>query len=249
MFYIVIFILGLVFGSFYTVVGERLPKKESIIKPASHCPHCLRKLSWYELIPVFSYIFLRGKCHHCGKKIPLMYLILELLCGILFLLSYIIFGISFEFFGLLIISSLLIIIWVSDFKYNIILDSPLIISVILYIILELIYKDIKTVILSICFGTTMFVILFLIKVLGDLIFKKESLGGGDIKLGFVMGLILTPRVSLIALIFASILALIYVFIAGIKKEKEIPYGPFLLVAFYVCFIFKDIILEILNHGF
>ncbi len=246
MIYLFIFIVGSIFGSFYTLVGERIPNKKSIIKPASHCPNCLKKLKWYELFPIFSYIFLRGKCRNCKSKIPVMYFLMELSCSFLFLISYIIFGFSFEFFTCLVISSLLVIIFVSDFKYNIILDSPLIISSILYIILEFIYKDFKTVVLSCCFGITMFTILFLIKLLGDLFFKKESLGGGDIKLGFVMGLILTPRVALIALIFASLLALVYALFTKAKKEQQIPYGPFLSVAFYISFIFKDIILNILN---
>ena len=234
-------------GSFFTVVGERLPDNKSIIKPASHCPNCLHKLKWYELIPVFSYLFLKGKCRNCQKKIPMLYPIMEILCGILYLINFIVYGFNFEFFSLILISSLLIIIFVSDLKYNIILDSPLIISSILFIILEFIYFDYKKVLLSICFGVTIFTILFLIKLLGDFLFKRESLGGGDIKLGFVMGLFLTPRVSLICLVVASILALIFVFINKHPKEKELAYGPFLMIAFYICFIFKDNILYFLDY--
>ena len=234
-------------GSFFTVVGERLPDNKSIIKPASHCPNCLHKLKWYELIPVFSYLFLKGKCRNCQKKIPMLYPIMEILCGILYLINFIVYGFNFEFFSLILISSLLIIIFVSDLKYNIILDSPLIISSILFIILEFIYFDYKKVLLSICFGVTIFTILFLIKLLGDFLFKRESLGGGDIKLGFVMGLFLTPRVSLICLVVASILALIFVFINKYPKEKELAYGPFLMIAFYICFIFKDNILYFLDY--
>ena len=80
-------------------------------------------------------------------------------------------------------------------------------------------------------------------------FKKESLGGGDIKLGFVMGLILSPRVALIASIIASFIALIFVLINNIKKEAEIPFGPFLMIAFYITFIFKDQILYFLDNFF
>ena len=163
MFYVLIFIFGLVFGSFFTVVGERLPDNKSIIKPASHCPNCLKKLKWYELIPLISFIFLKGKCRNCQEKIPVLYPIMELLCGLLYLLSFIIFGISFEFFCLILISSLLIIIFVSDIKYNIILDSPLVISAILFIVLEFIYFDYKQVLISICYGFTIFTVLFLIK--------------------------------------------------------------------------------------
>lgn len=249
MYYLFIFILGLVLGSFYTVVGERLPREESIIKPASHCPNCLIKLKWYQLFPVFSYIFLKGKCSNCHKRIPIYYPIMELLCGILFLVSYIIFGFSFNFYVSLIIVSILIIIFISDFKYNIILDSPLIIGSILFIILNFLFNGFNEMVKSMCFGVTIFVVLFLIKLLGDIMFKKESLGGGDIKLGFVMGLILSPRVALIALIIASFIALIFVLINNIKKEAEIPFGPFLMIAFYITFIFKDQILYFLDNFF
>ena len=137
---IVIFIIGLIFGSFYNVVGLRLPKNESIIFPGSHCFKCNHKLSWYENIPVISFIFLKGKCKSCHQKISLMYPVMELLTGILFLFSYIIFGFSENFIISIIISSLVIIIIVSDSKYMIISDGPLIVSGLLIIITKLIFE-------------------------------------------------------------------------------------------------------------
>lgn len=92
---ILFFITGLLFGSFYNVVGLRLPKKESIIYPSSHCPKCNHKLSWYELIPVLSYIFLKGKCKNCKEKISIMYPVVELISGILFALSIIPLGLLY----------------------------------------------------------------------------------------------------------------------------------------------------------
>ena len=86
---IVFFIYGIVFGSFLQVVGERLPKKESLIKPKySYCPNCKHRLNWYELIPIFSYIFQKGKCIHCKENIPIMYPFIELFTGLLFSVSY-----------------------------------------------------------------------------------------------------------------------------------------------------------------
>ena len=128
---IIIIILGLVLGSFYNVVGLRIPNGESIIKPGSHCPKCNHKLSWYENIPVLSYIFLGGKCKNCKQKISIIYPIIEILTSFLFYISYKIFGLSEEFFISLVISSLVVIIFVSDSKYMIISDSPLIVSTIL----------------------------------------------------------------------------------------------------------------------
>ena len=86
------------FGSFYNVVGYRLPNKMSIVFPQSHCPSCNHKLNFYELIPVLSYIFLGGKCKNCKCKISFFYPFFELLTGVLFLLCYLAFGINIEFF-------------------------------------------------------------------------------------------------------------------------------------------------------
>ena len=137
---IIIIILGLVLGSFYNVVGLRIPNGESIIKPGSHCPKCNHKLSWYENIPVLSYIFLGGKCKNCKQKISIIYPIIEILTSFLFYISYKIFGLSEEFFISLVISSLVVIIFVSDSKYMIISDSPLIVSTILILIIKVIVK-------------------------------------------------------------------------------------------------------------
>ena len=85
-FYCIIFIMGIFFGSFYTLAVHRIPRKEDITHTHSYCPNCNNKLGFFELIPVFSYIFLGGRCKHCGKKIRIRYLILEVLSGIAFVL-------------------------------------------------------------------------------------------------------------------------------------------------------------------
>lgn len=85
-FYCIIFAIGVLFGSFYTLAVYRIPRKEDITHTHSYCPNCNAKLGFFELIPVFSYIFLRGKCKHCGEKIRIRYLILELLSGTAFVL-------------------------------------------------------------------------------------------------------------------------------------------------------------------
>ena len=105
---IMIFIFGLVLGSFYNVVGYRLPNNMSIAFPASHCTNCNHKLKWYELIPVISYIFLRGRCTKCKERISIFYPFFELLTGILFLISYLIFGIYIKLVISLIFVSILI---------------------------------------------------------------------------------------------------------------------------------------------
>src|SRR5690554_5982803 len=112
--YINFFILGAVFGSFYNVVGLRITKGESIIKPRSYCPKCGHTLRFWELIPIVSYIFLVGKCQKCKSQISTKYMIFELLTGLLFMFSYYKFGFDWELLVCLVFISLLIIITISD---------------------------------------------------------------------------------------------------------------------------------------
>ena len=157
-----IFVLGLLFGSFYNVVGLRLPKGESIVFPGSHCPKCGHKLMWYENIPLISYVFLKGRCKKCKCRISAWYPAIELFTALLFLISYYVFGISEEFFISIVISSLVAIIFVSDVNYMIILDSPLVIGSILICLIRFIYNDFNSVLYSLLNGFIIFGMMYLI---------------------------------------------------------------------------------------
>ena len=133
MIYVVMFIFGALFGSFYLVIGTRLPLKENVITGRSRCDNCKKTLKWYELIPIISFIFQKGKCNHCHKKISIEHLIVEIITGILFVVGYLIYGLTWDLGIYLILTSLTILIFISDFKYMIILDSPLVISSILLV--------------------------------------------------------------------------------------------------------------------
>lgn len=247
---IIIIILGLVLGSFYNVVGLRIPNGESIIKPGSHCPKCNHKLSWYENIPVLSYIFLGGKCKNCKQKISIIYPIIEILTSFLFYISYKIFGLSEEFFISLVISSLVVIIFVSDSKYMIISDSPLIVSTILILIIKFIYNGYKDCFISIIYGLIVFGVMYLTMLLGNALFKKESLGGGDIKFSFIIGLILGFKLGIVTLVLSTFLALPYA-VASVKvmKSHEFPYGPFLAGALFIVFFHMNKFNLLLNFLF
>lgn len=244
---VLLFIIGACLGSFYLVVGKRLPKNEDIIFSRSKCDNCNHTLFWYDLIPIFSYIFLRGKCKYCHKKISITNLLIEICMGLLFSIGYIYMGFSYRYFIYLILISLTILIFITDFLYYIILDSPLVVSSILIIILKLIYNGYKDTILSILSGIVIFLVMYLIKIIGDKIFKRESLGGGDIKLSFVIGLTLGFRLSLISLILSSFLALPYS-VASLKLQKnnEVPFGPFLVSSLFIVFLFYDKFINIIN---
>lgn len=234
------FIIGAVLGSFYMVVGDRLPNNESIVVPRSHCSMCNHILSWYELIPIVSYIIQRGKCKNCHTKLSISYMLIEILSGTLFALSYYLYGFNYEFFMSIIISSLLIIIYVSDFKYLIINDEPLIIAITLSIITNFVFLGTINGLYLIISGLVMFIFMYLVKLFGDKAFKRESLGGGDIKLAFFIGCTLGLRLAFVSLIIASFLALPYASYYVVKKqEREIPFGPFLITGVLITFMLSN----------
>lgn len=227
-------------GSFYNVLATRLPIGKSIIKPGSHCESCNHKLKWYENIPLISYIIQKGKCKNCGTQISFDVFLSELATGVLFLFSYLYFGISYNFFIMLILSSLCVIIFVSDFKYMIILDSPLIVSGVLVIILKTIYYGYKTIIPTLISGIITFFVMLLVGFIGKKMYKRDALGGGDIKLSFVIGMILGVQVAMVSLIFSTFLALPYALATIVlKKDSEVPFGPFIVASLFIVFLYYD----------
>ncbi len=226
-----LFILGTILGSFYNVVAYRLPKGESIIYPASHCPNCNHKLTPWELIPVFSYLLQRGRCSSCKQKISIFYPISEILCGLLFVICYLSFGISLDLIIALTFTSLLIIVILSDYYYMIIEDSVLIIFSILLIIEIYFIHGLDYLLGQLFSALIAFLIMFILKLAGDYIFKKESMGGGDIKLMAVFGLMIGWEMSIITIFLSAFIALpISIFILKTNRNHEIPYGPFLSIA-------------------
>ena len=226
---IVLFIMGALLGSFYNVVGYRLPKGESIVFPSSHCTNFGHKLKAYELVPIFSFLFLGRKCSSCKQKISWFYAIFEFLTGLLFALSYVIFKNNIiELFIALTFISMIVSIFISDYHYMIIPDSILIISSILLFIELIVQNGFINFYVPLLNGLFSFLTMFGIKLLGDFLFKKESMGGGDIKLMFVIGMVLGFPQALCSIFFGSVVGLpIAVIILLRKKDHIIPFGPLL----------------------
>lgn len=225
---IVFFLYGIIFGSFFNVVGLRVPKKESVVSPPSHCPSCERKLGILDLVPVFSYLFLRGKCRRCGVKISPLYPTMELITGLLFAFSYYTIGFQLELLVALLFISLLVIITVSDLAYMLIPNKILLPFGIVLFALRLVsplspWWD------SILGAAIGFGLLLLIGIV-----SKGGMGGGDIKLFFVIGLVLGTVHTLLTLFLAALIGTIAgVFILrkrGKGRKTPIPFGPSIAVA-------------------
>lgn len=234
---IVFFIFGLIFGSFFNVVGYRLPKGMSLVKPSSHCPKCEHKLTPIELIPVFSWLFQGGKCKSCGCKIPIFYPVFELFTGIVFALIYHVFGLTISTVIALVFASMILILIISDLLYMIIPDELLIFCGILLFVLIVARDGVSIIIPTLIDMFIPFAIMLLIKLFGDFIFKRESLGGGDIKLMLIFGMVLGWQLSVFSIVLAAFLSLpISLITLKNNHSHEIPLGPYLGIAALICLI-------------
>lgn len=230
-------LLGCCLGSFYACMGYRVPNGISIINPGSYCENCKKTLKWYMNIPVLSYLILGGRCAYCKKRIDVSGLLLEIFTGITFLFSYLAFGFCYQLIVVDILISALAVTAVSDFKYYYISDRVVFGSVILIALTYvkfLKFSEYKTYLIG---ALLMFILMLTIKVVGDKVFKKECLGGGDVKLMLLVGISLGFMNGLLSLFISSILALLAHYLLREKYNEDlIPFGPFLIMGAIIVYI-------------
>ncbi|MDG5786860.1 prepilin peptidase [Evansella sp. AB-P1] len=240
-----LFVLGAVLGSFYNVVGLRVAKGESFVRPRSHCPNCKHVLSWLELIPVLSYIFQKGKCKKCKKRISPIYPIFEGLTAVLFTISPLMVGWSKELLIALALISLLMIITVSDLKTMLIPNKIVAFFFVLFIVLRFI-EPLSPWWDSIVGSVVGFTILLLLAIV-----SKGGMGGGDIKLFAVLGIVLGLQGTLLTLFFASLLGAIIggigLIIKKTKKGVPIPFGPFIAAGCLISYFYSATIMDWYIH--
>ncbi|MEG0576386.1 MAG: prepilin peptidase [Bacilli bacterium] len=239
------FITGAVFGSFLNVVIFRIPKKESLSFPPSHCMSCSHPLKILDLIPILSYVFLKGRCRYCHRPISIQYPLMELLTAVLFTTSYLLFGLKMETFILCFISLFLIPIAAIDFKHYIIPNKILLVFFPISIIVGLLhikyplffYYSIGPLdpIFGALIGSS---ILFLVALLGYVMYRKnEVMGMGDVKLLIVLGMLLGFQNTLLLLGLSVVLGAIgaiLLLVTGKKSKKDmIAFAPYIVVSFYI----------------
>lgn len=235
----IIFLIGLIFGSFLNVCIYRLPKKESIIFPPSSCSNCNHKLKPLDLIPVLSFLYLKGKCRYCNAKISKQYPVIELITGIVFVLIYQKLGLNLYFLKGITLASIVIAMSVIDYKHFIIPDKLSIFTLISAIIFNILLRDIsiKSLALAFLLGGGL---LFVIALIGPM-------GGGDIKImaGFslYLGIEKTIAALLIAFILAGVIGIILIALKIKDRKDYIPFGPFLGGASAITFLYFEKILN------
>lgn len=240
MYIVYLFIIGLLMGSFYNVVGIRVPEKESLMG-RSHCPKCGHQLGWIELIPLIGYMVLRGKCKECKSPISIKYPMIEFLTGALFAISFVILRDNMvEYILIVMFISLMVIVTVSDLYYQIVPDVILLIFLPVILVLRIVSPSMVWY-EGIIGGLIGFGFLYLIALYGKVRFKKEALGGGDIKLYGLIGLVLGYQTVFLSLFFAAVSALVINMIFG-KKHGYIPFVPFIFFGAMMAYFFgPDII--------
>lgn len=219
------FLLGTVIGSFLNVCIYRLPRKESIVFPPSHCPHCGKRLTPLDLAPVISFLLLRGRCRYCQSAISPRYPLVETLTGVAFAFAYFYFGFNFLLLKYLVLICFLIVISLIDLECYLIPDVLLAGMLIAGIPVNILARDITF--LSIALGMLAPAAVLAIVALAS----RGGMGGGDIKLTGALGMFLGWPGNAVALFLGCVLAgvagLVLV-LTRIKKRKDvIPFGPFL----------------------
>ena len=229
-------VLGLFFGSFLNVCIYRIPREKSIVWPPSSCPNCNARISWYDNIPVLSFLALRGKCRNCKSPISIQYPIVELLTGALTLLFVWRYGLSVWTFVVLAAVYALIILSVIDLDIMIIPDRFSLGMIVLGLAFAWCNPNFsgawwqKELASLLGAGVGLFGVLA-IALLGTWLFKKEAMGGGDVKLMGGIGALIGWEGVITTIVFASFLGLVYAVFLMIFKGKKggdaIPFGPFL----------------------
>ena len=249
--YCYLFILGLVLGSFYNVVGLRVPLNKSIIRPRSTCTRCGHLLKTIELIPVASYIIQKGKCRDCQKRISPIYPIFELLTGILFIIAPLVVGWSSELVVGLTLISMFMIIVVSDIHYMIIPDKILIWFAGIFLI-ERFFWPLTPWWDSLLGAFIGFVLLLMIAFV-----SKGGMGFGDVKLyallGFILGVKLVLLSFFVTTLFGSVIGGVGLLVKIVKQRQPVPFGPFIAAGTLTAYFWgSDIIkiyLQFLNQVF
>ncbi len=227
--YILIFMFGIVIGSFLNVCIYRIPKKETVVSERSHCMKCGYQLAWYDMVPVFSWLCLRGKCRKCKEPISPQYPIVEAVNGLLYLVVFLVNGLNIESIIYCLLSSALIVLSVIDWRtYEIPLGINLFILVlgILHLLIDLKSWQ-KYVVGFLCVSLFLW-ILFVVS-------KGRAIGGGDVKLMAVAGLLIGWQNIILAFfigcIIGSVIHLTRMKISG--AERVLAMGPYLAVGIFI----------------
>lgn len=234
--------LGACLGSFLNVVIHRLPRNESVVYPPSHCPFCGHRIRPWENIPIISYVMLRGRCSACHTPIPPRYLLVEIITPALLLMLYAYQGPTLTFIKHAVLVLFLIPITFIDLDHKLILNRLTLPGMLIGLMLSIaqnpagFYRPVMGLVAG---GG----LLWLIALFGQVAYKQESMGGGDIKLGAMIGAFMSAESTVLALFMAFFIAAVFVLagmaVGKLRRRSTIPFGPFIALGSLLVIGFKD----------
>ncbi len=233
--YVVVFLYGIIIGSFLNVLIYRIPKKENIAVVRSHCMNCNYQLKWYDLVPLFSWLFLRGKCRKCGEKISIQYPIIEAANGILYLLVFYKFGLSIESLLYCLLFSALLALSVIDFRtYEIPVGFNYFILILGLVRLVTDYVNWSNYVIGFL-AVSMFLFIIII------VSKGRAMGGGDMKLMATCGLLIGWKLIILAFLLGCILgSIIHIIRMRVSGEDHVlAMGPYLSMGVALAVLFGN----------
>lgn len=238
-----IFFFGSIIGSFLNVCIFRIPKEESIAFPPSHCGKCNSELKVKDLFPIFSYLFLKGKCRYCNEKVSIQYPIIEALTGLSFVLLYLTFGLTISLVTFMLFTALFIVIAIIDFKTQDVYDSTIICGVVFGIIgiaIEF-FSGRNVDLISIALGAFVPAL-----ILAIIVWTTGAMGWGDVEIIFVAGLFLGFKLNLLNLFLSVVIGgLVACFLLITKKKggkDSIAFGPYIALSSYITLLCGEQIL-------
>ncbi|AOZ89837.1 prepilin peptidase [Bacillus xiamenensis] len=233
-----VFFAGMIMGSFFHLVGDRLPMKRSILFPRSHCEICKQSLSFHDMLPLISYIVLKGSCKRCGARLSFLYPMTELLTGCLFLLIYRTAGFSFEGLFLVILCSLFVIAVVSDLLYMRVPNELFLFFFPLFVI----YRTLEPLLIW-WEGAASLLFCFLLFYSLDC-FKPNSMGGADMKLFGVLAFCFGFKWFLIILFLSSVTGMVYAKLFPFRLDEPFPFVPAIAFSFWLYLFWGDRLIAI-----
>lgn len=228
---LIVFCFGVVVGSFFNALVWRLPRHKSICARHSICVHCRHALAWYDLIPVVSFVLLRGRCRYCHKHISWRYPIIEVVTGLVLTLPLAFFGLTTTFVFVALLSAGLELLFLFDYFSSILPDEVTIPCIVLGIVVALLlHRNIMDIALGGILGAGFFWLQYVLS-------RKKWIGSGDIRLGGVMGVALGVQLLPVALVVAycsgALVSIVLLLTKKKKMQSHIPFGTFLSASTYI----------------
>jgi leader peptidase (prepilin peptidase)/N-methyltransferase len=231
-------VLGAMLGSFLNVCILRLPENQSIVRPRSRCPKCRVLIAWYDNIPIVSWLFLRGKCRHCGERISIQYPLIEAAAAAIWLAAFVHYGFGWTGLAAAVFGTLLLGIGVTDARTYVIPDEFTIGGLVIGLGLSL-ARGVDGLLTAAIGAAVGFFLMLFVAWAGEKAFKKEAMGGGDIKMMAMVGAFVGWKGVLLTIFGGALLGTIIFVPLTLGKKRLVPFGVFLAGAAALSFVLGD----------